>query len=151
MDLKKYLSSKMRIYDIPIEMIKPYENNPRYNEEAVPGVIESIKLAGFKVPIVLDRDFVVITGHTRLKAVARMGWKTVPCIYADDLSEKEVDAFRLADNKVAEKSTWNETKLLHELQRIAVWLPPISAISTPALTCGPNRLTRTARTHRRSA
>ena len=119
MDLKKYLSSKMRIYDIPIEMIKPYENNPRYNEEAVPGLMESIRLFGFKVPIVLDRNLEVIAGETRLKAVTRLGFKTVPCIYADDLSEKEVDAFRLADNKVAEKSTWNETKLLQELQRIA--------------------------------
>lgn len=119
MDLSKYLSEKMKIYDIPISMIKPYENNPRFNEEAVPGVIESIKLAGFKVPIVLDHDLVVVTGHTRLKAVTKMGWKTVPCIYADDLSESEVAAFRLADNKVAETATWNEQGLLKELQRIA--------------------------------
>lgn len=125
MDLEQYLSDKMKIYDIPVGMIKPYENNPRYNEEAVPGVMESIKLAGFKVPIVLDRNLTVITGHTRLKAVTRMGWKTVPCIYADDLDEPTVEAFRLADNKVAEASTWNEDSLLAELQRIASADDPI--------------------------
>ena len=82
----------------------PYENNPRLNDEAVEYVKNSIKEFGFKVPIVIDKDNVIIAGHTRIKASKELGIKDIPCIIADDLTEEQVKAFRLADNKVAEKS-----------------------------------------------
>ena len=125
MDLEQYLSKNFKIYDFPISMLKPYENNPRYNEDAVPVVMDSIKLAGFKVPMVISKDFVVITGHTRLKAVTRLGWETVPCVYADDLTPQQAEAFRLIDNKSSEMSTWDESKTLAELKKIAAQPNPI--------------------------
>lgn len=118
-EIEKYLSSSMKIYDLPVDKLVPYENNPRLNDEAVPALMESIKRFGFKVPMVISKDFIVITGHTRLKAVKRLGWKTVPCIFASDLTDQEVEAFRLADNKVGEIADWDERALLQELQRIA--------------------------------
>ena len=72
-----------------------------------------------KVPMVISKDFVVITGHTRLKAVTRLGWETVPCVYADDLTPQQAEAFRLIDNKSSEMSTWDESKTLAELKKIA--------------------------------
>lgn len=125
MDIEQYLSTKMKIYDFPVGKLIPYENNPRLNDDAVPAVAESIKKFGFKVPMVISKDFVVVTGHTRLKAVKQMGWETVPCIFADDLSEQEVEAFRLADNKVGEIAEWDERALLKELQKIAAEDSPL--------------------------
>lgn len=95
-----------------------YENNPRNNDKAVEFVAESIKQFGFKVPIVLDKDCVIITGHTRYKAAKHLGLKTVPCIMADDLTEEQVKAFRLADNKVAEKAQWDFELLRQEIEQI---------------------------------
>lgn len=87
--------------------IKPYENNPRKNDDAVKYVAESIKAFGFKVPIVLDRDGIIVAGHTRYKAAKKLNLKEVPCIVADDLTDEQVKAYRLADNKVAEKAEWD--------------------------------------------
>lgn len=92
--------------------IKPYENNPRNNDEAVKYVAESIKQFGFKVPMVIDADGVIVAGHTRFKAAKELGMTEVPCIIADDLTEEQVKAFRLADNKVGEIATW-DFELLH--------------------------------------
>lgn len=89
----------MDIKEIKIEDITPYENNPRNNEEAVEKVANSIKEFGFKQPLVLDKNNVIVIGHTRLKASKRLGLKTVPCIYADDLTQDQINALRLADNK----------------------------------------------------
>lgn len=108
----------MKIENISIDKIKPYENNPRNNDNAVDAVAKSIKEFGFKVPIVIDENNVIITGHTRLKASQQLGLKTVPCIRADDLSDEQVKAFRLADNKVSELATWDESKLNIELEDI---------------------------------
>ena len=108
----------MKIENISIDKIKPYENNPRNNDNAVDAVAKSIKEFGFKVPIVIDENNVIITGHTRLKASQQLGLKTVPCIRADDLSDEQVKAFRLADNKVSELATWDESKLNLELENI---------------------------------
>ena len=127
-NIEQYLNNNFKIYDFPISMLKPYENNPRFNEDAVPAVMESIKLAGFKVPMIVSRDFVVVTGHTRLKAVTRLGWKTVPCIYADDLSPQQVEAFRLIDNKTSELSTWDDSKTIVELKKIAAQPNPINMV-----------------------
>lgn len=95
--------------------ITPYENNPRVNDDGVEAVAESIKTFGFKVPMVLDRDGVIICGHTRYKAAQKLGIDQVPCIIADDLTEKEAKAFRLADNKVSDFSIFDNKKLLEEL------------------------------------
>ena len=105
----------MNVIDMKIEEVIPYENNPRKNDDAVDKVALSISAFGFKVPIVIDENNVIVTGHTRLKAAKKLGLKTVPCIKADDLTEEQIKAFRLADNKVAEFSTWDEDKLMQEL------------------------------------
>ncbi len=101
-----------------INELIPYDNNPRINDEAVEFVKNSIKEFGFKVPIVIDKDNVIIAGHTRIKASKELGIKDIPCIIADDLTEEQVKAFRLADNKVSEKSMWDYTKLDEELDSI---------------------------------
>ena len=98
--------------------ISPYENNPRKNDEAVKYVAESIKNFGFKQPIVVDRNNTIVAGHTRYKAAKKLNLKEVPCIVADDLTEEQVKAFRLADNKVAEKAEWDFDLLFGELDDI---------------------------------
>jgi len=95
-----------------------YDNNPRHNEEAIEAVANSIREFGFKVPIVISSDNVIIAGHTRLKAAVSLGLEEVPCIIADDLNEEQIKAFRLADNKTAELATWDLSKLEEELSHI---------------------------------
>ena len=99
--------------------IKPYEKNPRRNDQAVEAVAESIKKFGFKVPLVIDKKGIIVTGHTRYKAAQKLGLKEVPCIVADDLNEAQIKAYRLADNKVAEIAKWEEELLWQELQDLA--------------------------------
>lgn len=94
----------------------PYDKNPRDNDRAVQYVADSIKAYGFKVPLVIDSGGVIVTGHTRLKAAESLGMDKVPCIVADDLTEKQVKAFRIADNKVADFSLWDNKLLLDELE-----------------------------------
>lgn len=96
----------------------PYENNPRKNDEAVDAVAASISEFGWKVPVVIDTDNVVVAGHTRLKAAKKLGIKDIPCIVADDLSEEQIKAFRLADNKVSELAGWDFTALAMEMAKI---------------------------------
>lgn len=108
----------MQIVYKKVNELIPYKNNPRINDEAVEYVKNSIKEFGFKVPIVIDKDNVIIAGHTRLKASLELGLKELPCIIADDLSEEQIKAFRLADNKVGEKSQWDFSKLDEELDNI---------------------------------
>lgn len=79
----------MKIEELKIGDIKPYENNPRNNEGAVDAVAASIREFGFKVPIVVDKNNIIVAGHTRLKAAERLGLDKVPCIRADDLKEKK--------------------------------------------------------------
>lgn len=94
----------------------PYKNNPRNNDHAIQYVAKSIEEFGFKVPIIIDQDNVIVCGHTRHKAALELGMKNVPCIVADDLTEQQVRAFRLADNKIGEMSKWNYDLLLNELE-----------------------------------
>lgn len=101
-----------------INLIIPYENNPRNNDKAVEAVANSIREFGFKVPIIIDKNNVIIAGHTRLKAAKKLGLTDVPVVKADDLTEDQVKAFRLADNKVSEIASWNEDLLLEELKAI---------------------------------
>ena len=109
----------MKITEMQIDQLREYENNPRNNANAVAAVAASIKEFGFKVPIVIDTDGVIIAGHTRLKAAKQIGLQTVPCIVADDLTEDQIRAFRLADNKVGELAEWDFTKLEEELAQLA--------------------------------
>lgn len=100
---------------IQVSDLTPYDHNPRKNDASVEYVANSIKEFGFKVPIVVDRNNVVVCGHTRLKAAKKLKMKSVPCIRADDLSDKQIQAFRLADNKVGERSEWDYNELGGEL------------------------------------
>jgi len=93
----------------------PYDNNPRKNEKAVEIVMKSIQEFGFKVPIVIDENKVIIAGHTRLKAAQRMGLEKVPCLIADDLTPEQIKAFRLVDNKTSEYAEWDLERLEQEL------------------------------------
>lgn len=108
----------MTIQMMKITEIKPYENNPRKNEEAVDEVASSIKAFGFKNPIIVDKDMVIIAGHTRLKAALKLGLTMVPVIVASDLNPDQANALRLADNKTAEIAKWDKKKLEEELKQI---------------------------------
>ena len=108
----------MQIIEKLVDDIYPYENNPRKNDDAVKYVANSIKEFGFKVPIIIDKDDVVVAGHTRLKAAKSLGLEKVPCIVADDLSEEQVRAFRIADNATAETSWWDYRLLDEEIAEI---------------------------------
>lgn len=106
---------EMKVILKNIEDIIPYENNPRNNDEAVEYVANSIKEFGFKVPIIIDKDNIIVSGHTRFKASKKLGLKEVPVIIADDLTEEQIKAFRIADNKTGEKAGWDLDKLKIEL------------------------------------
>lgn len=108
----------MNIANWPIERIKPYENNPRLNDDAVDAVAASIKEFGFRQPIVVDGDGVIVCGHTRWKAAKKLGLEKVPVHVAKDLTPEQVRAYRLADNKVAELSDWNYDLLPLELAEL---------------------------------
>ena len=108
--------NKLEIEYMNVDDIIPYENNPRKNDEAVEKVANSIKEFGFKVPIIIDKENVIVTGHTRLLAAKKLNLKEVPVIRAEDLTEKQIKAFRLADNKVSEFSYWDYDKLNLELE-----------------------------------
>lgn len=111
-------SDSMEMIMKKIEVLHPYENNPRKNEGAVDAVANSIKEFGFKVPIVIDKKDTIVTGHTRYLAAQKLGLEEVPCILADDLTPKQIRAFRLADNKTSELAGWDFTKLDEELALI---------------------------------
>jgi DNA modification methylase len=108
----------MQVVMKKITSLLEYDNNPRHNEEAIEAVANSIREFGFKVPIVISSDNIIIAGHTRLKASVSLGLEEVPCIIADDLNEEQIKAFRLADNKTAELATWDLSKLEEELSHI---------------------------------
>lgn len=108
----------MKVLDFKLSDITPFENNPRNNDEAVEPVLNSIKQFGFKVPIVIDKNNIIVTGHTRYKAAKKMKLEKVPCIIADDLTDEQIKAYRLADNKVGEIATWDFNALELELSEI---------------------------------
>ena len=109
----------MKIEERKLGDLKPYENNPRKNDEAVNAVVKSIEEFGFKNPIIIDKDDVIIAGHTRYKAAKKLGLEKVPTIKAEDLTPEQVKAFRLADNKVSEIAAWDMTALGEELKDIS--------------------------------
>lgn len=106
----------MQIENIDIKQLKPYQNNPRKNDKAIDKVAESIKLFGFRIPVILDKNDVIICGHTRIKAAEKLGIKIIPCIYADDLTDEQIKAFRLIDNKTSEYAQWDFEKLDLEIK-----------------------------------
>ena len=108
----------MNIIEKNLKDIKPYEKNPRKNDNAVKYVANSIKKFGFQQPIVIDKNGVIVAGHTRYKASKKLGLEKVPCIIADDLTDEQIKAYRLADNKVSEKSEWDFDLLNNELSEI---------------------------------
>ena len=110
--------TKPKIIMMKIEAIKPYEKNPRLNDNAVESVANSIKEFGFKVPIVVDKDNVIVNGHTRWKASQKLGLKEVPVIVASDLTDNQIKAFRIADNKTGELANWDMELLGEELKLV---------------------------------
>lgn len=108
----------MQIIEKRLTDLIPYENNPRRNEQAVEAVANSIREFGFKVPIIVDKDNIIVAGHTRAKAAERLGLEKVPVVIADDLTEEQIKAFRLADNKTAELAGWDFPKLEEELSEL---------------------------------
>ena len=108
----------MKIEYLKLEDITPYEQNPRLNDDAVEMVEKSIAEFGFNVPILLDKDHVIIAGHTRYLAAQSKKMKMVPCIILDDLDEDKVRQYRIVDNKTQELGIWDYEKLIEELDDI---------------------------------
>ena len=108
-------SHTLFVRDTPIDEIRPYENNPRVNDAAVDAVAASIKEFGWRQPIVVDRNGVIVAGHTRLKAAQKLGLDSVPVHVADNLTDEQIKALRLADNKTAELAVWDYGLLDAEL------------------------------------
>ena len=110
---------KLDIEIVDIDEVQPYFNNPRNNEDAIEKVARSIGEFGWQQPIVVDIDGVIAVGHTRYEAAKRLGLKRVPVHIAKDLTPEQIQAYRLADNKTAEFSTWDFGKLQEELDGIS--------------------------------
>ena len=108
----------MKVKNVKIQDIKPYPRNPRNNDDGVDAVANSIKEFGWQQPIVVDKDNVIIVGHTRFKAAKKLGLNEVPVAVADKLTDEQVKAYRLADNKTGELTDWNQKLLDHELNDI---------------------------------
>ena len=109
---------KINVKMMDIDELIPYSKNPRINDEAVYAVAKSIDEFGFKVPIVVDKNNVIINGHTRLKAARTLGLEEVPVVVADDLTDEQAKAFRLADNMTAQLSGWDMDLLGSELKEL---------------------------------
>ena len=110
----------MEIIYKTVEEIRPYENNPRNNNEAVAKVAASITDYGFRVPIIIDSNNIIVAGHTRYKAALKIGCESVPCIVIDDLTPEQIRAYRLVDNKTAEYSSWDFEMLEKELKSLDI-------------------------------
>ncbi len=108
----------MQIQLMKITDIHPYDKNPRYNDEAVGAVAASIKEFGFQQPIVVDKDHVIIVGHTRVKAAEQLGLTEVPVVVADNLTPEQVQAYRIADNKTGEIAEWDYNLLPVEIKEL---------------------------------
>src|SRR5438309_12109517 len=104
----------MKVQLRPITSIRPYDRNPRLNDQAVDAVAASIREFGFRQPIVVDEQGVIIVGHTRYKAALTLGLKTVPVHVAVGLSSAQAKAYRLADNQTATLSYWDDDRLVRQ-------------------------------------
>ncbi|MCC0752016.1 ParB N-terminal domain-containing protein [Clostridioides sp. ZZV13-5731] len=110
--------NKREVVYLNLEDIKPYQNNPRINDNAIEKVVNSIRDFGFNNPITIDKSNIIVTGHTRYEASKILDLKQVPCIILKDLTEEEIRGYRLADNKVGEFSEWEFDKMTKELAEI---------------------------------
>lgn len=104
-----------RIVEMPIGDVRPYDNNPRDNSKSVDKVMESIKRYGFQQPILVDEEYVVIAGHTRLCAAKKLGLTRVPVMVVTNLTPEQVKEYRIADNRAGDDSQWDADKLAAEL------------------------------------
>ena len=109
----------MKVKEAPIGEVRPYPGNPRVNDGAVEAVVASLREFGWQQPIVVDADGTIIAGHTRYKAAKRLGMQTVPVVVASGLTPEQVQAYRLADNKVGELADWDAALLDLELDGLA--------------------------------
>ena len=112
------MSIRNQIQYVKLDELIPYARNPRNNEDAVEHVASSIREFGFQSPIIVDKDNTIIAGHTRFNAAKRLKLDEVPIIKASDLTEAQVKAFRLADNRVGEYATWNDELLAIEFEEL---------------------------------
>jgi site-specific DNA-methyltransferase (adenine-specific) len=132
---------------INITEIKPYWRNPRNNEGAIQAVAQSIKDYGFNYPLILDKENVIIAGHTRYKALQLLGVEQVPCVIKDDLTAQQIREYRIADNKTSELSTWDMDKLIPELRELKavedmeIYFPTISLEDLIAEQAGAHKFT----------
>lgn len=108
----------MIIIEKNINELKPYSNNPRINDDSVQYVVNSIKEFGFKVPLVIDNDNVIVTGHTRYLAAKELGFEFLPCVVANDLTKEQINLFRVVDNKASEYSNWDYQLLDKEIEEL---------------------------------
>lgn len=108
----------MDVISMAISDIKPYPNNPRKNDDAVTATANSIKEFGWQQPIIVDKDNIIIAGHTRYKAAKQLNMDKVPVVVAKNLSKEQVKAYRLADNKTGEIAVWDYEFLDDELANI---------------------------------
>ena len=109
--------NKVQVQNVPIGQIKPYWRNPRRNQKTVAALKASIEKYGFNVPLVLDANYVIITGHARYKALMQMGWEDIPCIISP-MNEQQAKEYRIADNKTSEISEWDKQQLESEIREI---------------------------------
>ena len=105
----------MKLESLKLADIEPYKNNPRKNDDAVNAVAESIKQCSYITPIIIDEDGVILAGHTRYKALKKLGYKECEVVIASDLTEEQKKKYRLYDNKTAEMASWDQKKLSAEL------------------------------------
>ena len=109
----------MKIEIVDISTIKPYENNPRkLSETAIEKVAMSLKEYGFRQPIVVDKDRIIVAGHTRFRASKKLGLKNVPISIIDNLTPEQINAYRIADNRTAEESEWDNELLKMEIKEL---------------------------------
>src|SRR3954453_22838101 len=105
----------MQVEERPIAEIRPYEKNPRHNDVGVDAVAASLQEFGFRQPIVVDEQGVIVVGHTRYKAALKLGMKSVPVHVATGLTPAQIRAYRIADNQTATLSSWDDDLLVQEL------------------------------------
>lgn len=106
----------MEIRKLSIADIIPYENNPRKNDKAVEAVAESIKQCGYVAPIIIDEENIILAGHTRYKALLKLGWKEADVVIRSGLSEDQKRKYRILDNKTSEFADWDFDKLRMEIE-----------------------------------
>lgn len=108
----------MKLETMRLSDIHPYENNPRKNDDAVNAVAESIKQCSYITPVIVDENGIILAGHTRFKALKALGYKEIPCLICDGLTEEQKKKYRFLDNKTGEKATWDLMKLEVELEGV---------------------------------